>query len=61
MIWNAILTGFTDSGMVSKRKKKERMLQRIPCTEVLDGGILVEDMHLGMRVHFILKEYDTKK
>lgn len=59
MIWNAILAGFTDSGMVSIRKK-EKMLQRIPCTEMLGGGILVEDMHLGMRAHLLVKEYDTK-
>lgn len=59
MIWNALLAGFTDSGMDPKRKKEGRKLRRIPWTEMLDEGILVEDMHLGMREHFTLKEYST--
>lgn len=36
------------------------MLRRIPCAEIVDGGILVEDMNLGMRVHFMLKAHSTK-
>lgn len=36
------------------------MLQKNPCAEMLDGGILVEDMHLGKRVHFMLKAYSTE-
>lgn len=59
MIWNAILAGFTDSGMDPKRKKEGRRLQRIPCTEMLDEGILVIDMYLVLRVYFALKEYST--
>lgn len=36
------------------------MLRRTSCAEMLDGGIMVEDMHLETRVHFMIKAYYTQ-
>lgn len=60
MIWNAILAGFKDSGMDPRGGRREGCSRGFPVQRFLDGRTLVEEMHLGMRAHFMLKAYSTK-